>query len=206
MRHNVCVDLVADFRSRLFGFNTGVLLSGEVAEPVRFVLDPGTSQPVLPLPAAFLGEQATLMTPEEAPDALQLLVTPVEIDPRRAEAADRWLIHFGQPSISHWAMLEIESARRLEDIIDGADLCGEHPFRSQEPTLLRELNARPEGLVTLARRAAGITPDAARAVAVDPWGLTIRVRFGVMRVPVDGASMDATVTLDALIRQMESQE
>lgn len=198
------MDLAADFRARLFGLNTGVLLTGEVAEPVRFVLDPATSQPVLPLPAAYQGEQATLMTPEEAPDVLQLLVTPVAIDPRRAEAADRWLIHFGQPSISHWAMLEIESARRLEDIVDGAELCGEHPFRSQEPALLRQVNAKPEGLVKLARQAAGISPDSARAVAIDPWGLTIRVRFGVMRVPIDGASMDAAATLAALMRQMES--
>ena len=97
-----------------------LLIVGEHARAARFVLDPATGQPVLPVLAdVFTAGEVALLAPDESTDSLQLLASPIEIDPARHEACDRHQIYFGRPEFARWALLEIESIRRLDDVLDG---------------------------------------------------------------------------------------
>jgi hypothetical protein len=182
-----------DFRRRLWEAHEGVLRIGERAEDVRFVLDPASGQPVLPVPTDVVvgGEAVALLTPQDTDDALQVLATPVEVDPRRHEACDRYLIHFGRAEHPRWALLEIESVKRLDEVLDGAEVVGESPLRGVEAELCRALNASPGRLAAACEASARVRIESPRAVAVDEFGVTVRARFGVVRIAFAREASDA---------------
>lgn len=176
--------LARELRRRLHVFCEGVMLVADRADPVRFVLDPATSQPALPVHADVLQhDQITLLIPEESDDALQLLCTPTPLDPARSSACDRHLIFFGKPPFPRWALLEIEAAKCPDGTLDGAELATPAPLHAVEPALLKALNLDRRALGDACRRQGGVAPDDPLAVGVDEWGVWVRARFGAMRLP-----------------------
>lgn len=176
--------LAHELRRRLHLFCDGIMLVADRADPVRFVLDPATGEPCLPVHADVLEhEEVTLLVPEESDDALQLLCTPTRLDPARSAACDRHLIFFGKPPFPRWALLEIQAAKCPEGTLDGAELSRPQPLRHAEPALLKALNLDRHALGEACRRLDGVTPDDPLAVGVDEWGVWVRARFGAMRLP-----------------------
>ncbi|MCC6678786.1 MAG: hypothetical protein IT436_16765 [Phycisphaerales bacterium] len=194
----------AGARRHLRSTTEALLRFDDLTLHLRFILDPATGDPVSPIPPAVLtAAELILFIPDEVEDALQLLVHPVEINPDREAAADRWLIYHGASRESRWARLEIQSARRGRDVFDGPDLRGPAHLLKDEPRLLALLNADAPGLARLCRSATGTAPADPRAVGIDPDGLDIRARFGIIRIPFDRPA-DSPAAAESLIRGLIS--
>ncbi|MFA6045242.1 MAG: hypothetical protein WC718_09670 [Phycisphaerales bacterium] len=173
-----------ELRRRLHVFCDGIMLVADRADRVRFVLNPSSGEPVLPIHADVLEHQEiTLLVPDETDDALQLLCTPTPLDPARAEACDRHLIFFGKPQFPKWALLEVEAVKSTDGVLEGAEFVGPEPLHAAEPALLKLLNADRSLLGAAYQRHGGTTPDEPLAVGVDEWGAWVRARFGAMRLP-----------------------
>lgn len=177
---------MGDLLRRLRLYHEGVLLSGEVASPVRFVLDPLSGQPVLPVEAGVLGaESVSLVSPDDAtdnPDSLQVHARPVEVDPHSHEACDRYQAYFGKADHARWALLQVDSLKRLNTVIDGDLVRLSNPLRRTEGALCRAANAHLPELARACKHRAGTAPEQPLTVGVDPWGMDVRARFGVLRL------------------------
>lgn len=170
----------------------GVLAFDERFAALRFVLDSADGRPVCPASAAvFESESVSLLVPEEADDALQLLAMPHEIDPRTHPAADKFLAYHGRPAEIRFAALELVAARFHGEILDGEELQIPNPLAADEPRLCRDLNAERDALAALCRRRTGKGSPAPVAVGVDPMGFDVRLSFGVLRIEFDAATADA---------------
>ena len=174
---------------RLRRSHMGVLRFGDVFEIVRFVLDPASGQPVLPVVGHALDFDSVLLcTPDDAhanPDCLQVTANPVEIDPLRDEACDRHGAYFGRPAHTRWARLEVESIKRLDEVLDGDLVRLANPLRRHEGRLCQAANKHEAAIARACERSQGITPESPRVVGVDPWGMDVRARFDVLRIEFD---------------------
>lgn len=169
----------------------GVLLLAGTSTRVRFVLDGRTGAVVMPLPATLLlapgpeAEDPVLMAPDESEEALQLLVRIEELGPNREDVTDRWQAYHGPPRFPRWGSLAIESGKLGAEVADGAELMLPNPLLAAEPGLCRKLNADRALLAAVCRRRAAIAPADPVAVGVDPGGVDVRARFGIVRVEFD---------------------
>lgn len=171
---------------RLRRFHEGVLDVGGRFDRTMFILDPASSRPVFPAPPGALeGDVLTLHAPEDEPGAVRLAGAPVELDPLRHEACDRWLFYFGRPRWSRFCAIGIDHIKSVDEVISGDEVPG-NPLRQAEAGLLRELNLRPELLASACERLAKVRPTAPRAVGLDPYGLDIRAGFGPVRLEFEG--------------------
>lgn len=169
---------------RLRQHHAGVLSFAGLVESVRFVLDPATGQPVLPVVSrAFDDDTITLFLPDDSrADCLQIAAVPRELDPLREEACDRHGAYFGKPAHPRWAMLEVESVKRLDDVLDGDLVRLANPLRRHEGRLCREVNEHPQELAFACERSTGVTPSEPHTVGIDPWGADVRARFDILRL------------------------
>lgn len=170
----------------------------------RYVLDPDTGFPVVAVSAeVFDAEDFVLHVPEDEDDALQLMVEPQEVDSRNSPAADRYAIYHGKPGEVHLLRLEILSAKFRGHVFEGSELACVNPFGSGEAGLCKVANQRASDLTHLCARSCGTSPAAPVLVGVDPHGLDVRARFGVIRVdfPRKVASIDeARSAIEDLLR------
>lgn len=179
-----------DLLRRLRSFHEGVLAFGEtvgdVIEPCKFVLDPMSGEPALPVAAEALRSlNVMLYAPDDTldnPECLQVFATCTEINPNTHEAADRWLAYHNKPTHARWAKLNIQSVKRLDEIIDGDLVRLANPLRQHEGSLCKFTNQHQSALANACERHLHTHPENPFAVGVDPWGLDIRARFGVLRV------------------------
>lgn len=155
----------------------------------RFVLDPATGRPVMPMPPEWDPRDAgsdelgrVLYLPDDSEPVLQLVVEPAPIDPRTHEGVDRWAAYHGSARERAWASLKVESARWDGEVCDGEDVTVGNPLRSAESRLLRDLNADRARLARLCAKGTGFAPEAPMAVGVDPDGVDVRASLGVVRV------------------------
>jgi hypothetical protein len=173
--------------------HAGVLLADETVKHVRFVLDGRDGRPVLPFePALFDTEQVVLFTPDESDDSLQLLVNPEEITNWRAlEVCDRWQTYHGRPDAAAWAHLTIAGCKERSRVTDGEALLAPNPLLASEPRLCREANAQKPLVVSLAERLTTRPQPEALLVGIDPWGVDLRLRTGLLRVEFAPGTPDA---------------
>lgn len=186
----------------LRGHRDCTLLADETPFGARSVLDPATGRLVLCIPAAPLAAgQLVLFVPEESDNALQMLVTAEELDPRSDSPCDRWRAYHGEPRAPRWLAMSIVSARLGATVVEGQELMRPNALRRAEPALLRAGNADQAALRRLCRRAAGVFPDAPVLVGVDELGMDVRARFGIIRVEFPRPAPDAD-DADAVIRSL----
>jgi hypothetical protein len=193
-----------DAQKRIACALSGLLRAGDVFEPVKLVIDPATGFPALSVGRwAIEDPDLSLYLPEDHPDGVQLSGTMREVDLQNHAAADRWMAYYGKPSRVGFGIFEIESYKRLDVVVDGTHTAVEHSFRSSEGALLRALRSRTDDLIRACRRLSGLEPESALAVGVDPFGLDVRVRFGVMRLEFPGHARthdDATGLINAILK------
>ena len=180
---------------RLFGWHEGVLnIDGEF-RTCRFIIDPASGNPAAPVHASvFQAPSLVLHIPEDEPEAVHLTLRAVEVDPRNSEAADRWSAYFGPHPEGRFGILEIESFKRLDSVLDGELARPLHPFRHAEGRLCKAMNQDRAALADACERLRGtrpeLRPDSPLCVGVDPFGLDLRIAFGVTRL--DFPSIAAT--------------
>jgi hypothetical protein len=191
-----------DPRQLLRRWYGGCYAAGGLVHRVAFVLD-ARGLPVTALPRAALDhEHATLFIPEESDEALQILVAPHPI-PESDPAVDRFLIYHGRSEGLVWTRLEVLGARLGAKVFDPEEVAAANPWTGVEPALCRRLNSDR----ALLARAVRTDDPSVRSVGVDPWGMDVRLRWEVLRVPwpepregVDaGRAADA---VDACIRTL----
>ncbi len=156
-----------------------------VVSAIRFVIDHGSGRVVFPSSELVFGaEERVLYVPEEASEALQLLlVDPTRPDPDTEESCDRWKAYHGTPEHPRWASCAIESGRLEGAVVEGELLMTPNPLRSVEARVCKRLNADRPLLTRLCTRFAGVEVPEPLCVGVDPGGLDVRARFGIVRVP-----------------------
>lgn len=176
---------------------------GELLLECRYVLDPSTGRPVMPVPAQVLGEnrspsddpesEVVLFVPDDSTDeaagALQLLATPEPIDPRTHEAGDRYLVYHGTPPERCWAVFNVQSVRWPGAVMGGDEMVVGNPLRGVEARVCKALNADPGTVADACLRATGTRPSPPLVVGVDPDGIDVRARFGIIRVEFDVPAM-----------------
>ncbi|MBX3359126.1 MAG: hypothetical protein KF745_11955 [Phycisphaeraceae bacterium] len=167
----------------------GVLIFDGHAAPVRYVVCGRSGALILACePVALHATDHILSIPDESDGALAVMLQLDPIDPRSgpaAESCDRWLIYHGHTTLKGWAAGRILGAKSRTDVFDGEDLTRPSPLHAHERDLLRGINADPSSLRTACRRAAGIDVPDPVAVGVDPMGIDVRARFGVVRLEFD---------------------
>jgi hypothetical protein len=195
-----------DLLRLLRAHHEGTLLFADRSEPVRFVIDPASGQPVMPVPGFVLScDAVTLCAPDDSfdnPDCLQVLAEPVEVDPQREPACDRHAAYFGRPAHARFARLTVHSVKRLGEVIDGDLVRLANPLARHEGALCKLANAAPDLVADLVARASATRPEHPMVVGVDPWGIDVRARFGVIRVefpaPVS-TDTEARAALESLL-------
>jgi len=170
--------------SHLRAHHTGLLFADDTTHPLRFTLDQGRI--VLPDPARItLAESLTLFVPREDPDdepELQLMLGAAELNPSDA-ATDRWRVYHGDARHSRWAACLIQGARFAGEVIEHEPLAAPNPLAPVEPRLCKDLNRDRARLASLCKPL-GVEPRDPVAVGVDPEGIDIRARFGILRLPL----------------------
>ncbi|MEM1422708.1 MAG: hypothetical protein AAGH64_01770, partial [Planctomycetota bacterium] len=184
-------DALRNATERLLAHREGTLHFEEHFVPTPFVTDPASGRLVMPVPeAAFFAPEHIFFVPEEAQDALQLLLS-VE---RAEESAltDRWMAHHGEPEHVRWAECYIDAAKRQPWVFDGDALMLTNPLAGDEPWIVRTLNEDEPHVRRVVSAIVEKEATEAQVVAVDDLGAHVRARFGVVRAtfPERGAGRD----------------
>lgn len=176
---------------RLRSLFEGVLLGDDHAESVYFVLDPASGGPVAPVANWLLDENGAheaadlvLMTPDENADSLQLLCRARAVRPDEFGGA-YYEAHHAKPAEGTLCLLEVESIKAGLTLASGEDCCVPNPLVKVIGAICRAVNADRARLAEACDRALHVKPQAPICVGVDPDGLSIRARFGIVRIPFD---------------------
>lgn len=181
----------------------GVMRFGEHSIPFKFVHDPHDGRLIASAPvAALLAADLVLSAPEESDDALQLLLSPDEIE--ESASTDRWLVYHGDPPHVRWGAFWVDGVRHGPWVFDGDAIALPNPLHAIEPALCKRLNADQTGLAALCQRFAGMVVPSPVCVGVDPRGLHVRARFGVIRVRFE-APIDVPDDAPAILEEMLAQ-
>lgn len=199
---------ILDALRRLRTFHSALLLVEEVYVPRHYALCNATGRPVMPMPGAWeaarksgrmeLTDPLPMFVPEDTQDCLQLLVIPEPMDARTDPAADRYMAYHGKPAEAVLAALTIDSAKWPGEVCAGDQLMVKNTLAADEPRLCKQLNADPARLALLCERALGTRPEAPVAVGIDPGGLDVRARFGIIRVEFPTPAPDAAGALQRI--------
>lgn len=158
----------------------GTFVAGDRAQPIRFVVNGATGRLIIPVEQWMLdGVDGVVFMPEERRDALQVLV---ELEEAACGASeDRWTAYHGESRARCWASARIMGVRRDDEVSDHDGLCVENPLRSAESQLLRMINAHRGVLGATCERLSGVHVTDACVVGIDPLGMDVRARFGIIR-------------------------
>jgi hypothetical protein len=182
------------------GHTSGVLSFDDNVMDLKFVTtdDGHLIAPVMVV--CFDAMNTVLFAPEEDDDAIQLLLTLEELGGIDFDSADtdRWRVYHGEPVDVRWAKLWVESAKLGPVVFDGEALATPNRFASVVSTWCRELNADSARLRALCEKTVHVDVEAPTAVGLDPDGIDVRARFGVIRVPFD-QSLESTDDIESAI-------
>jgi uncharacterized protein DUF2470 len=184
----------------LKGHTKGTLLADSTPyDSVRYLVDPRTGSLVLSIEEAILdADDVVLVIPEDRFDApmrvsLDLSTTIEE------EACDRFLAyHLHQPS-SIWALGRINFAKLESGEVVGTDeLEIPNPLIDALAGLCKKLNTDRKALGEVCKLLTKAKVDEPLAVGIDPIGMDVRTKFGVLRVEFPSPVEDATQAEDVI--------
>ncbi len=168
----------------MWAFRRGDVLARGVALPRQnFVIDGRAGRLFMPLPRTLLEPgDLTLCVPEDDDRGLQVLCETAPAD----EGADgrwfdRWMAYHGPPS-GVMAVLTVVSCKHAGRVGEAGDLELANPLAEAESRLVRALNADRAALGRAAAASLLVEVHEPLAVGVDPRGIDIRTRIGVLRV------------------------
>lgn len=199
------LDCASEARRTLRRWHEGWLTTAASAGPARFVIDDRTGHLTLFAERPVLEQEApALLIPEESEPELELLLDLERQAPDEARR-DRWRAYHAGPEAERagmWASAIAETARLCitpgPEVFDGPDICQPNPLREHISRLLREPNGRADDLARAVRDRIGEASVAPVAVGVDPWGLDVRARFGVIRLEFEREARSADAAAAAI--------
>ncbi|MCH9057136.1 MAG: hypothetical protein IIB55_00755 [Planctomycetes bacterium] len=176
-------------------------------EPCRFLLDDETGRPITCLPTAVVNaDEHVLFIPDESEGALQLLTIPEPIERTGGDApgasCDRWMTYFGSPPHARFVRYAIDCGRMGAAVFDGDALSIPNPLRSETGALCKRFNRLRQELIELCRNAGCTAPGSALLVGVDPFGIDVKARFGVLRFEFESPAHDGQDAADRIERML----
>jgi len=169
-------------------WRSGVLLADGTPHDTRFVAHPATGALLFAAGRAVAeADELVLWAPEESHDAIQALLSPTEIHDsdwtgELEGVRDRYLAYHGRPRAARWLLAGADAVKWRGEVHEGERVFRPNRLGPVEPLLLKMIN--PGGHAAgLAARFADATVHEAVAVGVDEWGVDVRSRVGVVRVP-----------------------
>lgn len=165
-----------------------VLRADELILPRPFVKAADCGSPVLALPPGIEdADSVVLFIPDESDRSLQLLVEVEWLDPRADARADRLLIYHARADNHSIALLRVLDAKWPDAVdhapeVDPSAFIVPNPFARLEPSLCKRLNADRAALAHMVTSLASFTPFDPLVVGVDPDGLDLRTRTGILRL------------------------
>ncbi len=167
----------------------GVLQYLERRADVRFIVEPATGQLLLPVEPgmARAGEEMLLWAPsEDAWDVQIALLARVVDRPESVEGVDRWQAYHagsGSAALMTWVRGEVEGIKARDQVF-GADECVSiNTLGRAEYALIKSINSDREALARGIKRSLGVAGSSDMlCVGVDPHGIDVRARFGILRV------------------------
>lgn len=203
-------DCASEARRALRRWHEGWLTASAFAGRARFVIDDHTGHLTLFAERQALDQEApALLMPEEAEPELEILLD-LDRTPPAEDRRDRWRAyhtpHDDGPGA--WATAIPETIRLCitpgPEVFDGPDVCFPNPLREHVARLLREPNTRREDLAAAVRGRIGEASVAPVAVGVDPWGLDVRARFGVIRLEFETEATDPAAAAAAIASLLDA--
>ncbi|MCC6322092.1 MAG: hypothetical protein IT438_11735 [Phycisphaerales bacterium] len=208
-------DLPPDGLRLLRRYHEATVQFHERRAEVRFIVDAASGAIVFPAEPGFVSAtELVIHLPDEVTRHLQLAIEPAAIArPEAEECVDRWHAYHaaartgsgGERTAWAWLRCEITGAKRPDapgDVYDREALMRPNPLRKAEPRLVKHVNTSRDRLGWLARRHARVEVSDPLCVGVDPHGLDIRARFGIVRVEFDleaGSPEQAQALIDAML-------
>lgn len=186
---------------------SGDLRFDEHFRPVKYVIAPDGSLITNVMAAMLSGFNMVLFVPDNSDGALQLQVTiePFEEDETGYGAlADRWRIYHGEPEDVFWGKLYIDAAKFDEHVIDGEALMRENPLEKDMGRLCKLFNSEHRSDVKLlCEKLERLEVSEPVVVGVDAWGIDVRRRFDVVRLPFASPQKSAEEALAEFNRMVE---
>ncbi len=150
---------------------------------VRYVFDRRRGVLVFPLPVEAVGiGEAQLLVPDEHDPVLAALLSIETVTELPGAAEIRYEIYHGNMREASWAVATVEALRYHGEPFDSEEIDLTDPIIEHEPGFCRELNTDPELLRVACESLAGASVEEPVAVGVDPDGIDIRARFGIVRL------------------------
>jgi hypothetical protein len=163
----------------------GTLSADGQIEKLRYVIDGATGRVVFAVhPSVLESEELVLFVPEESPQAgseLQLLLARGDLD-ADSEPVDRWKAYHGDPRLPRWLACAIDGGKFEGEVVEPEALGLENPLRGDEPRLCKRLNSDKAALAGACERAGRLAVREPLAVGVDPTGIDVRARFGILHL------------------------
>ena len=184
----------------LKGHTQGTLLADSAPyDSVRYIVDPRTGSLVLTVEEATLdSEDVVLVIPEDrfdAPMRVSLdLSTAIDEEP-----CDRFLAYHLHQPCSIWARGKINFAKLESGEVVGTDeLETPNPLIDALAGLCKKLNSDRKALGEVCKLLTKAKVDEPLAVGIDPIGMDVRTKFGVLRVEFPSPVEDATQAEDVI--------
>lgn len=159
-----------------------LLLDAGTVRSVAYVIDRRRGRLILGLPRDIeSAREGQLLLPGEHDPSLAALLTIERIEAPPPALEIRFEVYHGTEREAAWAEGRVEALRYHTEPFDAEDFSLIDPILADEPALCREINADPEALRRMCVRAGARVAEPV-AVGVDPDGIDVRARFGIVRV------------------------
>lgn len=156
---------------------------------VKFVFDASTGKLVMPVETGFAhagsGEavEMVLFAPAEQDWDIHVSLAPSVIPrPESEECVDRWGAYHGSTSNTAWVRCSVTAGKSESGVFDQEHLEVPNPLGRAEYALIRRANTDPRALSAACKSFAGTLVADPLCVGVDPLGVDVRARFGIVRI------------------------
>lgn len=182
---------------------------------VKFVIDGATGDVVLPADPGFAselgGRDAVLHMPQEAQCHLQVAIAAAPISrPEAEEAVDRWHAYHAASGPTArgpraWLRCRVDGGKVPDspppgEVYPAEALARPNGLRKAEPRLVKLVNTDRDAIARACRHHVRMEVTDPLCVGVDPFGLDIRARFGIVRIEFDLEAATAEQAEDCIRR------
>lgn len=176
----------ADLRM-LRRYKEGALGYFERRADVKFIIEAASGKLVLPVEPGFAkatsGAEFLLFLPTESDWVMHLALEPALIErPESEESCDRWRGHHGQPTGNHWIRCAISGGKTESSVFDGESVQVPNALGRAEYPLIRYANADRALLSAACKKHGAMLVADPQCVGVDPFGIDVKARFGILRI------------------------
>ena len=163
---------------------TGTIRFGEHLQDVQYVICPDGTMVISAMVAMLQPQDMVMYVPQYEEDCMEMHVSLKEFSESSecGAYADRWQVYHGEPPDVQWATVQIDAARFHEMFIDGEGLHRENSLAQVESSLCKQVNGDLTSLTNACKHLVEVEVELPTMVGVDPLGIDVRARFGIVRL------------------------